>query len=508
MKMKIIFSTIMFFCLTYAVLAWIGESTFGSMSRSDIQALADKMINSGWTPHSTFSNYEYNDSSGNPVYSPNYVAGTTYYGIAYGQGYPQNNWNEFFSNINVTSSGKHAYGNDCSGFVSICWKLPARYTTSSFESGIGTYWSSLGPIGSVQSVNLLLGDALNSSYDGHMVMFLNYNSTGINTMEQTISGPNHLAKNWTRSYTYLVNQKYHPIRRNQIVESTTKAQMTSPANGSTFTSSSATFVWNAGSGVSDYYIFIGNSVGASDIYTVDQGTAQSRTISGLPTDGRTIYVRLWSLINGAWQFNDYTYRASSGATATEKVSTPPTPTGPASGNVGMSYTYSSGGSSSSFGNSVQYLFDWGDGTTSGWLAVGVTTASKSRSTAGTYTVKAQARSAANTSVVSAFSPGLSVSIIAGTSTTKAQMTSPANGSTFTSSSATFVWNAGSGVSDYYIFIGNSVGASDMYSYDQGMALSRALTGFPTDGRTIYVRLWSLINGAWQFNDYTYRASTH
>jgi hypothetical protein len=29
----------------------------------------------------------------------------------------------------------------------------------------------------------------------------------------------------------------------------------------------------------------------------------------LPTDGRTLYVRLWSLVSGAWQFNDYTYTA-------------------------------------------------------------------------------------------------------------------------------------------------------------------------------------------------------
>ncbi len=33
------------------------------------------------------------------------------------------------------------------------------------------------------------------------------------------------------------------------------------------------------------------------------------TVAGLPTNGNTVYVRLWSLINGAWQYIDYTYTA-------------------------------------------------------------------------------------------------------------------------------------------------------------------------------------------------------
>jgi hypothetical protein len=35
----------------------------------------------------------------------------------------------------------------------------------------------------------------------------------------------------------------------------------------------------------------------------------------LPTTGGTIYVRLWSLIAGVWQANDYTYTAANGSKA-------------------------------------------------------------------------------------------------------------------------------------------------------------------------------------------------
>jgi hypothetical protein len=34
------------------------------------------------------------------------------------------------------------------------------------------------------------------------------------------------------------------------------------------------------------------------------------TQSGLPTNGSAVYLRLWSQIAGAWQYNDYTYTAT------------------------------------------------------------------------------------------------------------------------------------------------------------------------------------------------------
>jgi len=39
--------------------------------------------------------------------------------------------------------------------------------------------------------------------------------------------------------------------------------------------------------------------------------AESKNVTDtvtLPTDGRFIYVRLWSMINGVWIYNSYTYR--------------------------------------------------------------------------------------------------------------------------------------------------------------------------------------------------------
>ena len=91
----------------------------------------------------------------------------------------------------------------------------------------------------------------------------------------------------------------------------------------------------------------------------------------------------------------------------ETVSTPNIPTGPSSGKVGQNLTFSTGGSTSNLGHSVEYQFDWGDGTQSGW---GSSTHSHSYSGSGTKYVKARARCQTHTSIVSGWSGTKSVSI--------------------------------------------------------------------------------------------------
>jgi hypothetical protein len=70
-------------------------------------------------------------------------------------------------------------------------------------------------------------------------------------------------------------------------------------------------------------------------------------------------------------------------TVAETVSTPTTPRGSTTGSIGTSYSYTTGGSTSSLGHSVQYQFDWkGDGSDlSSW---GSATQSKTWTSAGTY----------------------------------------------------------------------------------------------------------------------------
>jgi hypothetical protein len=104
--------------------------------------------------------------------------------------------------------------------------------------------------------------------------------------------------------------------------------------------------------------------------------------------------------------------ASAGITLnpSEIISTPATPTGPASGETGTTYTYTTGGATSSAGHALQYRFDWGGGGDSGWLPVGTTSAVINRGVANTYAIAAQARCASDTSAVSEMSSPLMVTI--------------------------------------------------------------------------------------------------
>jgi len=180
-----------------------------------------------------------------------------------------------------------------------------------------------------------------------------------------------------------------------------KAVLTSPQPGSTLSGTSVAFSWTAGQGVSQYVLMLGTTgVGASDVY--NRSTyGLTLTPTNIPAFGAKLYVRLYSQINGAWQYNDYTYTES------------------------------------------------GSGV-------------------------------------------------------KAVMSSPAPGSTLPGASAAFTWTAGGGVSQYVLRLGTTgAGSMDVYNKSTyGTTLTP--TNIPTTGATLYVRLYSQISGAWQYNDYTYK----
>ena len=88
----------------------------------------------------------------------------------------------------------------------------------------------------------------------------------------------------------------------------TKAVMTSPANGSTLPAGSVLFQWTPVSGASQYFMYIGTSAGANNLLSASLGTSTAVTVRGYPSNGTTIYVRLWTLVGSTWQYNDYTYR--------------------------------------------------------------------------------------------------------------------------------------------------------------------------------------------------------
>ncbi|MCP4344044.1 MAG: hypothetical protein GY795_00780 [Desulfobacterales bacterium] len=87
------------------------------------------------------------------------------------------------------------------------------------------------------------------------------------------------------------------------------AEISNPVSGSALSSTTATFTWND-TGTEKYWLWIGTSEGGNDLGNLDQGTDTSATVSGLPGNGETLYVRLWSKVSGEWVFKaDSTYTA-------------------------------------------------------------------------------------------------------------------------------------------------------------------------------------------------------
>ncbi len=107
---------------------------------------------------------------------------------------------------------------------------------------------------------------------------------------------------------------------------------------------------------------------------------------------------------------------------------PPVLTGPNSGVIGETYTYYAV-TTDPDGEDVSYFFDWGDGTSSGWLGPypsgQQTSAQKSWAAAGNYTVRAKARDI--NMVSSAWSTPIRVTILTDRPPATPTITGPAEG---------------------------------------------------------------------------------
>ncbi len=123
--------------------------------------------------------------------------------------------------------------------------------------------------------------------------------------------------------------------------------ITTPTPGSTFTGSTETFNWTAGAGSSAYWLDIGSAPGGNQYYqSGNLGNVLTVTVNGLPTDGSTVFVTLYSYVGGQWLANAYTYTAFNQAGALGIMQTP-TPGSTLSGNV-AAFTWSAGSGASAY----------------------------------------------------------------------------------------------------------------------------------------------------------------
>ena len=292
------------------------------------------------------------------------------------------------------------------------------------------------------------------------------------------------------------------------------AQMSTPAPGSTFSATTVTFTWTAGTGIGQYWLYVGNSKGGFDLFSSSE-TGLTDTVTGLPNDGRTLYVRLWSLVTNAvsdvagWNYIDYTYTAfNSNSTCTTPTAAQLSSPNPGSVLPGSSVTFQWGGGSciTSYTLSVGKAVGGADYFGPTQLSI-VSLAVSTLPTDGS-TVYVRLTSNFNNSTsqsvdytFTAFNSSGGCSQPVG-----GAVTSPSPGATLTGSSQVFTWSAGCGVAAYYLYVGSAIGGNDIFGQNLGASLTANVTNLPTDGRTLYVRLWSFYSGLWHYIDYTYTAA--
>ena len=281
--------------------------------------------------------------------------------------------------------------------------------------------------------------------------------------------------------------------------SSAKGVITSPANNSTLTGGSVTFNWSAAAGATGYWVDAGSTAGAHDYYSSGNlGNVLTTTVSGLPTNGSTVFVTLYTLQNGNWLSNAYTYTAFSLAASSGVLTTPTPGTTLTSGTVTFGWTAGSGASA--------YWMDIGstagahDYYSSGNMGNVLTTTVSGLPTDGSQIYVTLY------SLIGATWSGNAYTYFALNATGGlAQMTSPSNNAVLSGNSVTFTWSSDANATGYWVDVSLvGPGGNDLDSSGNlGTVLTETINNLPANGGTVYVTLYSLVGGQWLSSATTY-----
>ncbi len=324
-----------------------------------------------------------------------------------------------------------------------------------------------------------------------------YNSGATTATSETVSGlPTKGVTVFARFYQ-LINGAWKSTDYTYTEAGTmVPAALTTPAPGSVLAGSSVTFTWSPGAGPAEYELLLGTTgVGSYNLYNSGATTATSETVSGLPTNGVTVFARLNQLIDGAWKATDYTYTEAG-------TMVPAALTTPAPGSVLA-------------GSSVTFTWSPGAGPTEYQLWLGSTgVGSYNLYNSGATTATSETVSGLPTKGVTVFArlyqlingawKATDYTYTEAGTMVPAALTTPAPGSVLAGSSVTFTWSPGAGPTEYQLWLGSTgVGSYNLYNSGATTATSETVSGLPTKGVTVFARLYQLINGAWKSTDYTY-----
>jgi hypothetical protein len=269
------------------------------------------------------------------------------------------------------------------------------------------------------------------------------------------------------------------------------AAFTHPTDGATSVDLSAPFAWTPASDGTAYYLTIGTVAGGRDVLDTGSLSATSYPVPQLPA-GEMLHARIYTLIAGSWRYTDAAFTAAAAPR--------PQLTYPADGAVGVS---------------VLVPFSWSAvaGAQAYYLTIGTTPYGRdvldTGAISGTsyavpplpagvplsatlYALSGQRWWSSSTGFVAA-APSL------------AQLTHPLAGAQGVDPTIPFNWTAVPGATRYYLTVGTSPRARDVY--DSGALpaswTSALLGGLLPQGAALSATIYTEVGGHWFPSDATF-----
>lgn len=277
-------------------------------------------------------------------------------------------------------------------------------------------------------------------------------------------------------------------------QATATPEITSPVPGSVLPAATATFTVDiSGVAIESSWYFVGSTPGGTEFAQVHAGTGTTQTVTGLPTDGSTVYVSYIYRVNGEWATVQKTYLAAGSDPVT--IVSPSAAILPGST---ATFTVDLGGRSIESSWYRVGSIPGGNDYAEVHVGTGTTTTITGLPTDNTavhvtYLYRVAGEWSQVTRQYYAYNgPRISQPVTS----------APLPGATVTFD----IFLAGTPIESSWLFVGSTVGGNEYGQFRLGTATSHTFTNLPTDGSTVHATYFHKAQGVWYSQSETYVAA--
>lgn len=280
----------------------------------------------------------------------------------------------------------------------------------------------------------------------------------------------------------------------------------SPQSGSALTGGTQSITWQPGlSDVTEYWLYAGATIDSAGYFNSGSlaPTVTSTVVTGLPTNGSPVFMRLWYRVSGdtTWYYKDFGYNANGNAPSITAPAASTQLTGPVA-----TLTWQPGASLADeywvYAGSTVGGAEYANSGSLGQQLTGTVTGLPLDGASPVY-VRLWYRNGSTWYAVDA-----QYVAAAGTAPT---ITTPAPASVLPGSTATFNWSSGGNpVTQWWLYVGSTPQGREYFDSGSQDASTTQLTvtGLPENGTPVYATLWYRYGstGYWLSAPSTYTAA--